>query len=42
MTKTPEKGKDNRWHINRYRVSHSGLASEDLCGRALGWTLRPI
>jgi hypothetical protein len=25
-----------------YRVSHSGLASEDLCRRALGWTLYPI
>jgi hypothetical protein len=27
--------------LNVYRVSHSGLASEDLCGRALGWTLHP-
>jgi hypothetical protein len=25
-----------------YRVSHSGLASEDLCGRTLGWTLHHI
>jgi hypothetical protein len=25
-----------------YRKSYSGLASEDLCGRTLGWTLHPI
>jgi hypothetical protein len=25
-----------------YRMFHSGLASEDLWGRALGWTLHPI
>jgi hypothetical protein len=24
------------------RVSHSGLASEDLCDSAVGWTLHPI